>query len=92
LRGMSPVRVGNGRNPIWCPAQLGCCSVAPLRPHRAERRSMSLDTSGPQRMIRGTSAIGALCRQRQFEHSTHSQQHDRRSCSRGGGVGRMPAS
>jgi hypothetical protein len=48
-----------GFHPISMPAQLGCCSVAPLRPHivqRADRRSTSLDASGPQRMISGTKA------------------------------------
>jgi hypothetical protein len=37
-------------------------SVAPLAPHfeqRADRRSMSLEASGPQRMISGAIAIGA---------------------------------
>ncbi len=37
---------GNGKKPTSAPAQPGCCSVAPLRPHavrRAHRRSLSLD-------------------------------------------------
>jgi hypothetical protein len=42
---------GNVKNlPTCIPAQLGCCRTAPLRPHlvqRADRRSMSLDASGP---------------------------------------------
>ena len=52
---------GNGANPTFKPAQLGCVSVAPLCPQlvqRAERRNTSLDTSGPQRMISGASAMG----------------------------------
>jgi hypothetical protein len=39
--------------------QLGCCNVAPRRPHteqRAFRRSTSDDASAPQRMMKGTSA------------------------------------
>jgi hypothetical protein len=53
---------GNGANPTVVQTQLGSMSVAPLAPHfeqRAERRSMSLDASGPQRMISGAIAIGA---------------------------------
>jgi hypothetical protein len=41
--------------------------VAPLPPHyvhRAERRSMSLEASVPQRMIHGASAVGTRCTQR----------------------------
>jgi hypothetical protein len=30
-------QVGNGSHPMSMPAQLGCCSVAPLRPHLAQR-------------------------------------------------------
>jgi len=29
--------------------------------HRAHRRNMSLDASGPHRMMNGASAIGAWC-------------------------------
>jgi hypothetical protein len=56
------VDVGKGAKPICDPAQLGCCSFAPLAPHavqRALRRSRSLDVSGPYRMISGANAIGA---------------------------------
>jgi hypothetical protein len=45
--------------PISLPAHPGC-SVAPFLPrrlHRAERRSTSLDESGPHRMITGVSAV-----------------------------------
>jgi len=28
---------GNGCHPMSCPGQLGCCSVAPLRPHKRGR-------------------------------------------------------
>jgi len=47
------------------PTQLGTIRLAPFRPHLehlAQRRSMSVLASGPQRMIKGASAIGALCR------------------------------
>jgi hypothetical protein len=53
---------GNGAKPTIVLDQLGSMSVAPLAPHleqRADRRSMSLDVSGPQRMTRGAIAIGA---------------------------------
>jgi hypothetical protein len=52
---------GKGAQPICRPTQLGSVRIAPLCPqreYRAERRSTSLDTSGPQRMMRGASAIG----------------------------------
>jgi hypothetical protein len=38
-------------------------------------------------MMSGVSAIGALCRQSAFGHCTHSQQEERRICSRVGVVG-----
>jgi hypothetical protein len=31
------VSTGNGCHPMSCPAQLGCCSVASLRPHKRGR-------------------------------------------------------
>ena len=52
----------HGSKPTCSPIQPGCCSVAPLVPqmvHRADRRSLSLDVSAPQRMISGANAIGA---------------------------------
>jgi hypothetical protein len=68
-------------------------SAAPLRPQlvqRAEQRNMSLDASGPHRMINGTKVIGVRCR-----HPSQTTQHHgvpRRSCSSVGlgGVGFMP--
>jgi hypothetical protein len=51
-------------------ARRGHCS-APLRSHfvhRPDRRSMSLDASGPQRMMNGTNATGVRCRHR--SHTT----------------------
>ena len=42
-------------------------TVAPLRPHRAQRaepRSTSLDASEPHRMIHSASAVGERCWQR----------------------------
>jgi hypothetical protein len=53
---------GKGAKPTVVLTQLGSIKVAPLAPHfeqREDRRSMSLDASGPQRMIRGANAIGA---------------------------------
>jgi hypothetical protein len=57
---------GNGAKPTVVQTQLGNINVAPLAQHfeqRADRRSMSLEASGPQRMIRSASAIGAWCKQ-----------------------------
>jgi len=54
------VSTGNGSKPTIEFVQPGCCSVAPLWPHsthRADRRSLSLDVSAPQRMMSGTSAV-----------------------------------
>ncbi len=56
------VVTGNGCQPIAASAQLARRGVAPLRPHavqRAQRRSLSLDVSGPHRMTSGASAIAA---------------------------------
>jgi hypothetical protein len=81
---------GNGNHPIPLPPQLGCCNVAPLRPHfmqRADRRSMSLDVSAPHRMINGVTAIGAICRHAWFWQCTHSHGALRRICSSVGGGG-----
>jgi hypothetical protein len=79
---------GNGRNPTCEPTHPGCCSVAPFDPHavqRAQRRSLSLDSSGPHRMISGVIAIGAWCWQR----SHHSQSQQWLLCS-WASVGRGP--
>jgi hypothetical protein len=62
--------------------------VAPLPPHpvhRTERRSMSLEASGPHRMIQGASAVGARCRQR--AQITQSHGVTRRGSARVAGVG-----
>jgi hypothetical protein len=51
--------------------------VTRLRPHRAhlaDWRSLLLDTSGPHRMINGTIATGALCRQAELVQWAHHQQ------------------
>jgi hypothetical protein len=51
--------------------------VTPLRPHRAHRadwRSLLLEVSGPHRMINGTIATAALCRQAGLTQWTHHQQ------------------
>jgi hypothetical protein len=45
--------------PISLPAHPVCCSVAPFRLRRAELCSLSLDASGPHRMIGGASVVGA---------------------------------
>jgi hypothetical protein len=61
--GLEGYRIGNGAKPISPPAQPGICSVVPWCPHlehRARWRSMSLDASGPHRIIAGAKAIGAL--------------------------------
>ena len=61
--------------------------AAPAAPRTGTQESLEGD--GPQRMIRGTTALGALCRQ-----WSHHQQADWRSCSRVGagsrGSRRMP--
>jgi hypothetical protein len=52
-----------------------------LQPHlvqRAERRSTSLDASGPHRMISGTKGIGV---RRQPPHTIQHHGMPRRSCS-----------
>jgi hypothetical protein len=57
---------GNASHPIALPRHDGCCRVTPLRPHRAhlaDWRSLLLEAFGPHRMINGTIATGALCRQ-----------------------------
>jgi hypothetical protein len=63
----APVRpIGNGAKPICGSPQLGWTVIAPLPPqaeHRAHRRSLSLDASGPHRMMIGASAAGAACGQ-----------------------------
>jgi hypothetical protein len=54
-----PLAAGNASHPVTASPQLGCCNVAPWRPHseqRAFRRKMSDDASVPQRMTKGTSA------------------------------------
>ena len=64
------------------PAHDGCCKAAPLRPHllqRADRRNMSLEASGPHRMIKGTNATGLRCMQ--YSHTTQHHGVPRRSCS-----------
>lgn len=56
---------GNASHPIALPRHDGCCRVTPLRPHRAhlaDWRSLLLEASGPHRMINGTIATGALCK------------------------------
>jgi hypothetical protein len=56
------VPLGNGCTPTRLFLQLGRRSVAPLPPQavqRAQRRSLSLLASAPQRIISGTNAIGA---------------------------------
>src|SRR5947207_15309533 len=63
-------------------AQLGCRSVARLRPYRvqrAERRSKSGEMSGPQRITSGAIAIAARCPQRSPSQQTQNQRED--SCS-----------
>jgi hypothetical protein len=53
---------GNGRKPIVSPPHDGCCNVAPLLPQpvqSAHCRNLSLDTSAPQRIMKGTIAAGA---------------------------------
>ena len=66
-------RAANGAKPISEPSQLGCCGVAPLCPQtvqRAHRLSLLLDVSAPQRIMSGTNATGAWCKQRlQLSHS-----------------------
>jgi len=83
--GLASVDDGKGSNPTCMPAQLGCCRTAPFRPHlvqRADRRSMSLDVSGPQRMMNGTNATGVRCKH--FSHTTQDHGWPRWSCSRVG--------
>jgi hypothetical protein len=56
---------GNGAKPTVVLTQLDSMSVAPLVPHfvqRAERRNISLDASGPQRMISGATDPAPLAR------------------------------
>jgi hypothetical protein len=57
---------------------------------RAERRSRSLDASGPHRKMNGTNATGLQCTQ--SSQTTQHQGVPRRSCSSVGlgGVGFMP--
>jgi hypothetical protein len=60
--GLLAAGTGQGAKLICSPIKPGCCSVAPLVPHfvqRAQRRSLSLDVSGPHRIISGAYAIGA---------------------------------
>jgi hypothetical protein len=64
-----------GATPIDRPPQLGTWSVAPFVPHRRQRahaRSMSLEASGPQRMMKGANATGCGRRQRELLQETHS--------------------
>jgi hypothetical protein len=52
---------GNVAKPTVALIQLGSIKVAPLAPHfeqRADRRSMSLDASGPHRITKGAIAVG----------------------------------
>jgi hypothetical protein len=54
---------GKPTKPLSTPPQLGCMTVAPLPPqgaHRADRRRMSLEAFGPNRMMSGASAFGTL--------------------------------
>jgi hypothetical protein len=58
----SSLSAGNGAKPVSVLTQPRCCSVAPFWPQtvqRAQRRSMSLEASLPQRIMSGTKAIGA---------------------------------
>ena len=74
---------GNGANPTSTPFQLGAVSEAPLQPHLehlAERRSRSLEASPPHLIIRGASAVGALCRHFVFSQLTQVQQASLRIC------------
>ena len=68
---------GNVSHPTALPRHDGCRKVTPLRPHRAHRadwRSLLLETSGPHRMINGAIATGALCRQAGLVQWAHHQQ------------------
>jgi hypothetical protein len=68
---------GNVSHPIALPRHDGCWRVTPFRPHRAHRaewRSLLLEVSRPHRMINGTIAVAALCRQAGFVQWIHHQQ------------------
>ena len=65
--GTLPQRYNNG--------SLRCKRASrPESVHRAHCRSISLSVSVPHLIISGTSAIGALCRQRQLAQCTQVQQ------------------
>jgi hypothetical protein len=60
--------VGNGCQPTSSPHQLGCCNVAPRRPHtvhRACRRNTSDEAFMPHLIAKGAMATGTRCPQLQ---------------------------